>query len=181
MPVHIHYWRLESPNGPTSKGVCECGEEQLFANADDRSLKATRWTRGTSSRLLMPPVQGGSNGGRGRPRSVPERRTVTVLRHAEPWTSGYDGVQAYTVDVLVKDAREGEGKYTLMEVFGLEDLERVTDEAASVGYGNTAVRKALKGALVRAISEELGCEPHDIRGLGRALRLTGTQLAAILA
>jgi hypothetical protein len=29
----IHYWIVESPNGPTSRGVCKfCGEEKEFAN-----------------------------------------------------------------------------------------------------------------------------------------------------
>ena len=29
-----HYWRIESPKGPTSRGVCKlCGEEKDFYNS----------------------------------------------------------------------------------------------------------------------------------------------------
>ena len=29
-----HYWKIETPNGPTSKGVCRiCGEEKEFSNS----------------------------------------------------------------------------------------------------------------------------------------------------
>jgi len=30
---HFHRWRIEEPNGPTSKGVCKvCGAEKEFKN-----------------------------------------------------------------------------------------------------------------------------------------------------
>ena len=35
-----HYWLIESPNGPTSKGECKhCGEERVFKN----SIQITSW------------------------------------------------------------------------------------------------------------------------------------------
>jgi hypothetical protein len=34
----IHHWILETPSGPTSRGVCKlCGEEKDFPNSDTRS------------------------------------------------------------------------------------------------------------------------------------------------
>ena len=30
---HVHHWTVESPNGPTSIGTCECGEEREFENS----------------------------------------------------------------------------------------------------------------------------------------------------
>lgn len=39
-----HFWRVESPNGPTSKGTCKnCGETQEFMN----SIQITGWERST--------------------------------------------------------------------------------------------------------------------------------------
>ncbi|MBM3957260.1 MAG: hypothetical protein FJ313_04325 [Gemmatimonadetes bacterium] len=39
-----HFWRIESPNGPMSIGVCaKCGAVQEFAN----SMPGTGWDRGT--------------------------------------------------------------------------------------------------------------------------------------
>ncbi len=33
-----HYWIIESPNGPTSRGVCKhCGAEEEFSNYTPRS------------------------------------------------------------------------------------------------------------------------------------------------
>lgn len=33
-----HYWVIESPNGPTSRGVCKyCGAEEEFGNYTPRS------------------------------------------------------------------------------------------------------------------------------------------------
>ncbi len=30
----LHYWRIETPNGPTSRGICKwCGAEREFVNA----------------------------------------------------------------------------------------------------------------------------------------------------
>ncbi len=30
---HLHRWRIEEPNGPTSTGVCKvCGTEKIFKN-----------------------------------------------------------------------------------------------------------------------------------------------------
>lgn len=35
-----HFWRIESPRGPLSRGVCKlCGEEREFRN----SLPLSRW------------------------------------------------------------------------------------------------------------------------------------------
>jgi len=31
--VCVHHWRIESPHGPESEGVCKlCGEKRMFAN-----------------------------------------------------------------------------------------------------------------------------------------------------
>lgn len=30
---HVHRWLVESPNGPTSVGRCECGAEREFTNS----------------------------------------------------------------------------------------------------------------------------------------------------
>ncbi len=49
-PVCIHRWRIESPNGATSHGVCRnCGAEKEFPNsAEDglweREVPQSRWT-----------------------------------------------------------------------------------------------------------------------------------------
>ena len=38
-----HHWEIESPNGPTSVGVCKvCGETKEFRN----SITSTGWDRG---------------------------------------------------------------------------------------------------------------------------------------
>jgi hypothetical protein len=48
--VCVHRWRIESPNGATSHGVCKhCGEERDFPNsAEDglweREVPQSRWT-----------------------------------------------------------------------------------------------------------------------------------------
>lgn len=32
-PEHFHRWRIDEPNGPTSRGVCKvCGAEKEFKN-----------------------------------------------------------------------------------------------------------------------------------------------------
>lgn len=32
-PEHFHRWRIEEPNGPTSRGTCKvCGAEKQFKN-----------------------------------------------------------------------------------------------------------------------------------------------------
>ena len=47
---HAHRWRIESPNGEFSRGICKiCGEEKLFPNsAEDylweRDVPQSRWT-----------------------------------------------------------------------------------------------------------------------------------------
>ncbi|MDE2765446.1 MAG: hypothetical protein OXI25_03320 [Chloroflexota bacterium] len=39
-PGHGHHWLIESPNGPTSMGVCRiCGAEREFKN----SVQITSW------------------------------------------------------------------------------------------------------------------------------------------
>jgi len=39
-----HFWRIDSPNGPVSTGVCsKCGEAREFTN----SIPGTGWDRGT--------------------------------------------------------------------------------------------------------------------------------------
>ena len=30
---HVHYWKIEPANGPTSQGTCECGESRDFRNS----------------------------------------------------------------------------------------------------------------------------------------------------
>ena len=42
-----HFWMIETPNGPTSQGVCKmCGKEQEFRNSVSRST----WNRGIDKR-----------------------------------------------------------------------------------------------------------------------------------
>lgn len=49
-PVCAHRWRIESPNGETSHGVCRiCGAERDFPNAAEdglweRNVPQSRWT-----------------------------------------------------------------------------------------------------------------------------------------
>lgn len=39
----VHFWLIESPNGPTSLGVCKlCGRTQAFRN----SLTTSTWNKG---------------------------------------------------------------------------------------------------------------------------------------
>lgn len=33
--VHTHHFKIETPNGPTSEGVCECGERRAFRNSKE--------------------------------------------------------------------------------------------------------------------------------------------------
>jgi len=43
-----HYWIIESPKGPTSKGVCKfCGEEREFDSFGPDSW--SQWEHGTST------------------------------------------------------------------------------------------------------------------------------------
>ena len=37
MTEHVHRWLIESPHGPTSEGVCECGATRTFHNDPDRA------------------------------------------------------------------------------------------------------------------------------------------------
>ena len=40
----VHFWRVEAPNGPTSKGTCKhCGAVEEFKN----SIPTTGWQRST--------------------------------------------------------------------------------------------------------------------------------------
>ena len=42
-----HFWLIESPNGPTSDGVCKlCGEYREFRN----SMYSSTWTKGVAKR-----------------------------------------------------------------------------------------------------------------------------------
>ena len=39
----VHFWVIETPNGPTSQGTCKlCGKEQEFRN----SVSSSTWNRG---------------------------------------------------------------------------------------------------------------------------------------
>ena len=45
-----HHWLIDSPNGPTSVGVCKiCGSHQEFPN----SLGAAGWERDTPSERMV--------------------------------------------------------------------------------------------------------------------------------
>ncbi|MFC2002679.1 hypothetical protein ACFLV4_01850 [Chloroflexota bacterium] len=38
-----HYWRIDSPNGPTSRGACKfCGEEREFSNSPPEFMLSKR-------------------------------------------------------------------------------------------------------------------------------------------
>lgn len=32
---HTHRWRIEEPNGPTSRGECACGAARMFGNSEE--------------------------------------------------------------------------------------------------------------------------------------------------
>ena len=43
----VHFWQIESPNGPISAGTCKlCGEMREFRN----SMYSSTWSRGTVRR-----------------------------------------------------------------------------------------------------------------------------------
>lgn len=43
----VHFWLIETPNGPTSQGTCkQCGKIQLFRN----SVASSTWNRGVARR-----------------------------------------------------------------------------------------------------------------------------------
>ncbi len=43
----IHFWVIDSPNGPSSQGTCKlCGKSQLFHNSVSNSM----WNRGVARR-----------------------------------------------------------------------------------------------------------------------------------
>ncbi len=45
----VHFWVIETPNGPTSQGTCQiCGRVQLFRN----SVSSTTWNRGVGRREI---------------------------------------------------------------------------------------------------------------------------------
>ena len=48
----VHYWLIESPNGPTSIGTCKgCGEEREFRN----SIQVSSWeSEGGENRHPIP-------------------------------------------------------------------------------------------------------------------------------
>lgn len=52
LPICMHYWLIESPNGPTSIGTCtECGEEREFRN----SIQVSSWeSEGGENRQPIP-------------------------------------------------------------------------------------------------------------------------------
>jgi len=65
-PTHSHYWLLDEPNGPMTKGICinntkhkitGCGEVRNFPNSHERSAWLTK-ARIESSR------RGASKGGK---------------------------------------------------------------------------------------------------------------------
>ena len=66
-PAHQHYWLLEEPNGPLTKGICinntkhgitGCGEVRDFPNSHETST----WE--TKSRMLEASQRGASKGGK---------------------------------------------------------------------------------------------------------------------
>jgi len=43
----VHFWLIDTPNGPTSQGTCkQCGKIQLFRN----SVASSTWNRGVARR-----------------------------------------------------------------------------------------------------------------------------------
>ena len=49
MSEHVHHWMVEPANGPTSRGVCDCGEVRDFRN----SLPIDHATKQDAYRLTM--------------------------------------------------------------------------------------------------------------------------------
>lgn len=50
-PVHVHHFKIEAPNGPTSDGVCECGERRTYKNSDrEDDGEAHRYESGARGR-----------------------------------------------------------------------------------------------------------------------------------
>jgi len=41
-PSHVHHYNLEPPDGPTSEGVCRCGDRRTFRNSKDEEAKAAK-------------------------------------------------------------------------------------------------------------------------------------------
>ena len=49
--AHVHHWRLEPPNGPTSVGHCACGESRVFANTEgDGKVSRRDWNSITAGK-----------------------------------------------------------------------------------------------------------------------------------
>jgi hypothetical protein len=66
-PAHSHYWLLDEPNGPLTKGICinntkhnitGCGETKDFHNSHEGSA----WKR--KARILESSRRGASKGGK---------------------------------------------------------------------------------------------------------------------
>ena len=55
MTAHVHHWLL-SPNGhgPTSVGVCECGETRIYDNRFVGDLDESGVHRSSTGRLFRP-------------------------------------------------------------------------------------------------------------------------------
>ena len=77
-----HYWLIESPNGPTSAGVCQvCGETRDFANY----LESSAWSSAgvTLQQLSEAELRRKSaSAGRRKPGGPPGNRAVTGTRGA---------------------------------------------------------------------------------------------------
>lgn len=58
--THVHHWRIDIPNGPTSDGVCKgCGETRAFWNYEPHeSLKKNISLKGSMSRKRFNPPSG---------------------------------------------------------------------------------------------------------------------------
>lgn len=58
MVNHVHHWKIDIPNGPTSDGVCKgCGETRTFWNYGEstESLKRNISLKGSMSRKRFNP------------------------------------------------------------------------------------------------------------------------------
>lgn len=53
MTAHAHRWRIETPNGPTSTGRCECGAEREYRNGEPELGKGPLHSRQVSKRAHM--------------------------------------------------------------------------------------------------------------------------------
>lgn len=47
---HVHRWRIETPNGPTSLATCACGVQRKFRNGEPEVTKGAMHSRQVTRR-----------------------------------------------------------------------------------------------------------------------------------